>query len=102
MLLGRSAQTLLQSSSREPHQAERYKLFIASGLSIMRKVILGLTAVTISLAQQAPPPVQSPDVQSDGRVTFRFRDPNAQRVVVNVEGAKAPLVMQKDEGGVWT
>jgi len=68
----------------------------------MRKVILGFTAVTISLAQQAPAPVQSPDVHSDGRVTFRFRDPNAQRVVVNVEGAKEPLVMRKDEGGVWT
>lgn len=61
-----------------------------------------MTAVGVALGQQAPPPIQSPDVQSDGRVTFRFRDPNAQRVVVNVEGAKAPITMQKGEGGVWT
>jgi enterochelin esterase family protein len=67
-----------------------------------KKLILAFTAVAISLAQQAPPPVQSPDVQSDGRVTFRFRDPNALRVVVNVEGAKEPLTMQKDAAGIWS
>lgn len=69
---------------------------------IMRKIILSLTLATAGFAQQAPAPVQSPDVHTDGRVTFRFRDPNAQRVVVNVEGAKAPLTMQKDAEGVWT
>lgn len=68
----------------------------------MRKVILCLSAVTISVAQQPPVMVQSPDVQSDGRVTFRFRDPGAQHVVVNVEGAKDPLLMHKDEAGIWT
>ena len=68
----------------------------------MRKVFLCFTVVTMSLAQQAPAPVQSPDVQTDGRVTFRFRAPNAQHVAVNVEGAKAPLAMQKDEVGIWT
>ncbi|MGA8026152.1 MAG: alpha/beta hydrolase-fold protein [Bryobacteraceae bacterium] len=66
----------------------------------MKKTLLCLIAVG-ALAQQ-PPSVQSPDVQSDGRVTFRFRDPNAQKVSVNFEGAKAPLQMQKDEQGVWS
>ncbi len=60
-----------------------------------------IVAVSAGLAQQAAL-IQSPDVHSDGRVTFRFRDPNAQRVVVNLEGADAPLVMQKDQEGVWT
>ena len=69
---------------------------------MIRKVILCFTGLTVGLAQQAPPPVQSPEVAGDGSVTFRFRDPNAQRVVVNVEGAKEPLVMQKDEAGIWT
>lgn len=75
---------------------------------MMRKAIPSflscLITITISVAQaqQTSPPVQSPDVQSDGRVTFRLRDPNAQQVVVNVEGAKAPLPMQKDAQGIWT
>ena len=46
--------------------------------------------------------VQSPSVSADGRVTFRLRSPNATHVQVNVESAKAPLPMTKDETGVWT
>lgn len=57
----------------------------------------------LSFAQQAPlPPVQSPKVAADGRVTFRLREPNSQHAVVNIEGAKEPLVMQKDAQGVWS
>jgi enterochelin esterase family protein len=69
------------------------------------KKLLSLTtlaAATLAFAQQSPPPVQSPDVHNDGRVTFRFRDPNARTVVVNVEGAKGPLTMQKDQDGIWS
>jgi len=62
-----------------------------------------LTTLALSFAQQAPPPrVQSPDVQSDGRVTFRFRDPGGQKVEVNVEGAKGPLAMTKNDQGIWS
>ncbi len=68
----------------------------------MKTFLFCLATVTVSFAQQQPPPIQSPEVQSDGRVTFRFRDPNAQKVLVNVEGGKAPYVMQKDEQGVWS
>jgi hypothetical protein len=43
----------------------------------------------------------SPDVHPDGSVTFRFRDPNANSVVLALEGAKgAP--MQKDDLGIWS
>ena len=66
-------------------------------------------AVVAGLAQsparpQAPPqpqPIQSPEVQPDHRVTFRFRDPNAREVMLNREGAK-PAPMQKDVQGVWS
>ena len=65
------------------------------------RVLLLLAAIQV-LAQQAPPrPVQSPEVMSDGRVTFRFRAPNAKEVLLSREGApRAP--MQKDEEGVWS
>jgi len=50
---------------------------------------------------QPPPPLVSPDVQPDNRVTFRFRDPNAKEVLLAREGAE-PVPMQKDEQGVWS
>jgi enterochelin esterase-like enzyme len=52
-------------------------------------------------AQQTPPEVKSPQVNADRTVTFRFVDPGAQKVTVNVEGAK-PLEMTKDAQGVWS
>jgi enterochelin esterase-like enzyme len=46
------------------------------------------------------PPVKSPEVAADGRVTFRLRAPNAKEVAVAMGGNR--LAMQKDEQGVWT
>ena len=48
-----------------------------------------------------PPPVQSPEVQADGRVTFRLRAPGAQEVRLAREGAE-PVPMSKDAEGVWS
>lgn len=67
----------------------------------MKTVVFGLAALKMSFAQHAPP-VQSPDVHADRRVTFRFRSPNAQQVSVHLEGAKQPLAMRKSEQGVWS
>jgi enterochelin esterase-like enzyme len=53
-------------------------------------------------AQAPPPPVVSPEVQADNRVTFRFRAPNAKEVELSVEGTSKDLAMQKDEQGVWS
>jgi enterochelin esterase-like enzyme len=52
--------------------------------------------------RQQPPPIVSPEVHSDNRVTFRFRDPNAKVVAVALEGRRQPLPMRKDEEGVWS
>ncbi len=46
------------------------------------------------------PPVKSPEVAADGRVTFRLRAPNAKEVAVALGGKRLPL--QKDEQGVWS
>jgi enterochelin esterase-like enzyme len=58
-------------------------------------------APAIWAQQQKKPPVISPDVQPDRRVTFRLEAPNAKAVLLNREGAKA-IPMQKDESGLWT
>ena len=52
-------------------------------------------------AQQAPPLV-TPEVHSDNSVTFRLRAPNAQEVKLTREGTPDPLMMQKDDTGIWT
>jgi enterochelin esterase-like enzyme len=50
---------------------------------------------------QPPPPIVSPEVHADRTVTFRFRDPNAKEVSLNLEGTK-PQPMQKDDQSVWS
>lgn len=46
--------------------------------------------------------VISPEVAADGRVTFRFVDPNAKQVSVSVEGSAASLPMTRDDTGKWS
>jgi enterochelin esterase-like enzyme len=70
-----------------------------------------LAVAAVAAAQQdkpapAPPPAPpaplvSPDVHTDGTVTFRFRAPNAQDVKLALEGTQ-PEAMQKDDQGVWS
>lgn len=72
----------------------------------MREIVLLVSAVLMvfslqMVGQDQPPRVISPEVQSDGHVTFRLSAPNAAKVVVNIEGQRDPVPMQKDEKGVW-
>jgi enterochelin esterase-like enzyme len=60
-----------------------------------------IVTVASGHAQSPLPPLISPEVHSDGGVTFRFRAPNAQQVLLEREGTKA-VPMQKDEQGVWS
>lgn len=75
--------------------------------AVLAAMLLGVMFATQMLATetfgQAPPaPIVSPEVYSDGRVTFRFRAPNAKEVAVSVEGAAKDLPMQQDAQGVWS
>ena len=72
----------------------------------MRKSLTVLLAFvflcTVVAFSQFQPPVTSPEVKSDGHVTFRFNAPNAVKVQVSLEGQTQPFEMQKDDKGVWT
>lgn len=68
----------------------------------MNTVVLLLALGSALAAQQQRTPINSPEVHTDGRVTFRLLDPNAQKVSVAIEGLKDPLPMQKDDQGVWS
>jgi enterochelin esterase-like enzyme len=67
--------------------------------------MLGVTAPAQDKPAPTPPPrppaaLVSPEVHSDGSVTFRFRAPNAVDVKLAREGTE-PVSMQKDDQGVW-
>ena len=48
-------------------------------------MLLPLTAAVQAQQPPQPPPVRSPEVTADGRVTFRVRAPNASKVTVFCE-----------------
>ncbi len=64
----------------------------------MKNLLLAMLMSTLPAFAQ---PVFSPDVQADGRVTFRLWAPNAKDVQLHCEGVKN-TAMQKDDHGVWT
>lgn len=71
-----------------------------------KTLLFGWAMLATALAQTTPPPppplpLQSPQVH-DGMATLQLRDPNAQKVVLNLEGAKEPYAMKRDDQGVWS
>src|SRR5689334_11624101 len=69
----------------------------------MRKIAFAIAlAFSMTVFAQPPASVKSPEVQPDGRVTFRFRAPNAQKFEVSIEGQRDHVPMEKDGHGVWS
>lgn len=46
--------------------------------------------------------IVSPEIQPDGKVTFRFFDPAAQRVLLSLQSLENPVPMEKGANGVWS
>jgi enterochelin esterase-like enzyme len=68
-----------------------------------KSLFLSCAFLLISVASLAQtPPLLSPEVHSDNRVTFRFRAPNVKEMTVRLEGVPKPIPMHKDDLGVWT
>jgi enterochelin esterase-like enzyme len=70
-------------------------------LSLLRTAVL-LAALSLSLAAQPGRgnAIRSPEVSSDGKVTFRLRAPDAKEAAVTGIGQRLP--MEKNEQGIWT
>jgi enterochelin esterase-like enzyme len=75
--------------------------FLLCSLSTFVIIAVAQDKPTAAPPPQPPAPLVSPEVHPDGSVTFRFRAPNALEVKLAREGA-APVLMQKDEQGVWS
>ena len=53
-------------------------------------------------APRRPPPIRSPEVQADGRVTFRLQAAKAGEVVVNGQWPNGRTAMAKGSNEVWS
>jgi enterochelin esterase family protein len=64
--------------------------------------VLGASASLHAQQAERPRPVVSPEVHSDGRVTFRLRAPEAREVSITGEFVDGPQAMAKGADGVWS
>ena len=69
--------------------------------ALMLTALLTTAAGPLQAQQPQAPPAVSPEVHEDGRITFRYRSPNAKEVFVSRAGAER-LAMTRDEQGLWT
>jgi enterochelin esterase family protein len=63
--------------------------------------ILPLCACALARGQEAAL-FRSNEVHPDGTITFRYKDPAAGKVLLELSGVANPLPMQKDLDGLWT
>ena len=68
----------------------------------MRKLPPLLMIFSLAALAQPAAHIVSPEVQGDGRVTFRFLAPNAIKTEIVVEGEPKPVPMEKDQNGIWS
>ena len=72
----------------------------------MNKLVFGIMCAMVLVSTfvmaQGAPAIVSPEVQSDGHVTFRFTAPNALKVELELEGEETPRPMQKGDHGIWS
>lgn len=68
----------------------------------MKTLLFSLILAALLAGQEPRPIITSPEVHSDGRVTFRLLDTTAEKVTLSLEGLKDPIAMQKDQQGVWS
>jgi hypothetical protein len=65
-------------------------------------ILFALTVPALIFAQAPPINFQSTEIQSDHTITFRFIDPGATKVLLNIRDLPKPMAMEKDASGAWT
>ncbi len=74
---------------------------IACVIAKLALLIFTLHIMALSSRSQTAPLI-SPEVSSDSRVTFRFPDPSATKVLLQLEGTADQIPMRKDDNGIWS
>ena len=68
----------------------------------MRRTLATLTLLTAPLLAQTRVPFNSAEANPDHTLTFRYQDPAATQVVLNIDTAPKPIPMHKGADGIWT
>ncbi len=68
---------------------------------VARALIMPLFMAALAHGQETAS-FKSNEVHPDGSITFRYKDPAAGKVLLNLEGTAKPLAMEKDSAGVWS
>jgi enterochelin esterase-like enzyme len=79
----------------------RHFFLLANGLFGFALLIMALVMPVRALGQESPS-FNSREVHADGRITFRYLDATAGKILLHLEGAADPLAMEKDSAGVWS
>ncbi len=87
------------SSERKMRCRHRFALYLRR---LCYHLPVCLVMIAVPLFGQRPELPQSPQVQPDGRVTFRFLDPGAKQVQLVLEGTPGTQSMEKTSDGVWS
>jgi hypothetical protein len=65
-------------------------------------IAVPLVVLFLSAPGRGQENLNSHEVLPDGRVTFRYKDPNATKVLLELDGVAKPLAMEKNADGVWS
>jgi len=65
-------------------------------------VVIAMVAPAGLLAQAPPINYQSTEIHPDHTITFRYKDPGAAKVILNIRDLPKPMPMEKGPDGVWT
>lgn len=79
----------------------RHFFLLANGLFGFALLIMALVTPLRALGQESPS-FNSHEVHADGRITFRYLDATAGKILLHLEGAADPLPMEKDSAGGWS
>ena len=88
-----------QRSSRLAAVKSRDFFLLAKGLFGVA-FLMALVMPVRALGQESAS-FNSHEVHADGRITFRYLDTTAGKVLLHLEGAAEPMPMEKDSAGVW-
>lgn len=71
-------------------------------IKIILACAFALSAISLFAQPNSGPVVQSPQVNSDNTVVFRYRAPQAKEVKLHGQFEKGPVAMEKDSMGIWS
>lgn len=72
---------------------------------MIKRLLILLPVLTLALHDclaQRPPAIQSPEVNADHSITFRYYSRTAEAVTVKGEFANRPFSLVKDTSGIWS